>query len=76
MNYRGRKTTLDDGTVQVELLADDEVRHTETVPDDQGANAFIISWVAQEGYTNMDVTDETHTVDWDNFDSLYLYQNS
>ena len=74
MNYRGRKTTLDDGTVQVELLADDEVRHTETVPDDQGANAFIISWVAQEGYTNMDVTDETHAVDWDNFDSLYLYQ--
>ena len=56
MNYRGRKTTLDDGTVQVELLADDEVRHTETVPDDQGANAFIITWVAQEGYTNMDVT--------------------
>ena len=74
MNYRGRKTTLDDGTVQVELLADDEVRHTETVPDDQGANAFIITWVAQEGYTNMDVTDETYTVDWDNFDSLYLYQ--
>ena len=74
MNYRGRKTTLDDGTVQVELLADDQVRHIETVPDDQGANAFIISWVAQEGYTKMDVTDETHTVDWDNFDSLYLYQ--
>ena len=75
MNYKGRKTTLDDGTVQVELLADDEVRHTETVPDDQGANAFIISWVAQEGYTNMNVTDATHTVDWDNFDSLYLYQD-
>ena len=75
MNYRGRKTALDDGTVQVELLADDEVKHTETVPDDQGANAFIISWVAQEGYTNMDVTDATHTVDWDNFDSLYLYQD-
>ena len=75
MNYRGRKTALDDGTVQVELLADDEVKHTETVPDDQGANAFIISWVAQEGHTKMDVTDETHTVDWDNFDSLYLYQD-
>tara|TARA_A100001234_G_scaffold214265_1_gene217715 strand:+ start:1786 stop:2013 length:228 start_codon:yes stop_codon:yes gene_type:complete len=74
MQYRGRKTTLDDGSIQVELLADDEVRHTEIAQDDGGANAYIIPWVAQEGYTNMDVTDATHTVDWDNFDSLYLYQ--
>ena len=48
MQYRGRKTTLDDGSIQVELLADDEVRHTEIAPDDGGANSYIIPWVAQD----------------------------
>lgn len=74
MNYRGKKTPLEDGSVQVDLYADDEIKITEIIPDDIGANAFIVPWVAQEGYTNMDVTDANHTVDWDNFDSLYLYQ--
>lgn len=74
MNYRGKKTQLEDGSIQVDLYADDEIKYTENVPDDGGANAFIIPWVAQEGYTNMDVTDANHTIDWDNFDSLYLYQ--
>ena len=74
MQYRGRKTTLQDGSIQVELLADDEVRHTEIAPDDGGANSYIIPWVAQEGYTRLDITDQDFTPDMDNFDSLYLYQ--
>jgi hypothetical protein len=74
MKYRGKKTELEDGSIQVDLYADDEIKYTENVPDDGGANSYIIPWVAQEGYTNMDITDENHTVDWDNFESLYLYQ--
>ncbi len=74
MKYRGKKTELEDGSIQVDLYADDEIKYTEIVPDDGGANSYIIPWVAQEGYTKMDVTDANHTVDWDNFDSLYLYQ--
>ena len=67
MKYRGKKTELEDGSIQVDLYADDEIKYTEIVPDDGGANSYIIPWVAHEGYTNMDVTDANHTVDWDNF---------
>jgi len=73
MSYKGRKTTLEDGQVQVELMNGSTVESTRTVFDDSEANAMIIVWVAQEGYTRLDVTDQDFTPDMDNFDSLYLY---
>lgn len=74
MTYKGRKTTLEDGKIQVELMNDSTVERTYVVEDDSEANAVIIVWVAQEGYTRLDVTDQDFTPDMDNFDSLYLYQ--
>jgi hypothetical protein len=73
MSYKGRKTTLEDGQVQVELMNGSTVESTRTAFDDSEANAMIIVWVAQEGYTRLDVTDQDFTPDMDNFDSLYLY---
>jgi hypothetical protein len=74
MTYKGRKTTLEDGKIQVELMNGSTVERTYVVEDDIQANAVIIVWVAQEGYTRLDVTDQDFTPDMDNFDSLYLYQ--
>lgn len=74
MQYKGKKIQLEDGTVQVDLYADDNVIETHIVENDNIANSYIIPWVAQEGYTRLDVTDANYTVDWDNFDSVYLYQ--
>ena len=73
MSYKGRKTTLEDGQVQVELMNGSTVERTRTAFDDSEANAMIIVWIAQEGYTRLDVTDQDFTPDMDNFDSLYLY---
>jgi hypothetical protein len=73
MSYKGRKTTLEDGQVQVELMNGSTVERTRTAFDDSEANAIIIVWIAQEGYTRLDVTDQDFTPDMDNFDSLYLY---
>lgn len=74
MTYKGKKTTLEDGKIQVELMNGSTVERTYVVEDDIQANAVIIVWVAQEGYTRLDVTDQDFTPDMDNFDSLYLYQ--
>lgn len=73
MSYKGRKTTLEDGQVQVELMNASAVERTLIAYDDNEANAMIIVWVAQEGYTRLDITDQDFTPDMDNFDSLYLY---
>lgn len=74
MSYKGKKTTLDNGQIQVELMNGSTVERTHTAFDDSEANAMIIVWVAQEGYTRLDITDQDFTPDMDNFDSLYLYQ--
>ena len=74
MTHKGRKTTLEDGKIQVELMNGSTAEHTLIAVDDGEANAMIIVWVAQEGYTRLDVTDQDFTPDMDNFDSLYLYQ--
>jgi len=74
MSYKGRKTTLESGEVQVELMNGSTVERTLIAYDDSEANAMIIVWVAQEGYTRLDITDQDFTPDMDNFDSLYLYQ--
>lgn len=75
MSYKGRKTTLENGQVQVELMNGSTVERTLIAFDDSEANAMIIVWVAQEGYTRLDITDQDFTPDMDNFDSLYLYQD-
>ena len=75
MSYKGRKITLENGQVQVELMNGSTVERTLIAFDDSEANAMIIVWVAQEGYTRLDVTDQDFTPDMDNFDSLYLYQD-
>ena len=75
MTYKGRKTNLDDGTIQVELMSDSTVDRTLIAHSDGEANAMIIVWVAQEGYTRLDITDQDFTPDMDNFDALYLYQD-
>ena len=74
MTYKGRKTTLESGEVQVELMNGSTVERTLIAANDSESNAMIIVWVAQEGYTRLDVTDQDFTPDMDNFDSLYLYQ--
>lgn len=73
MSYKGRKSTLEDGQVQVELMNASAVERTLIAYDDNEANAMIVVWVAQEGYTRLDITDQDFTPDMDNFDSLYLY---
>ena len=73
MSYKGRKSTLEDGQVQVELMNASAVERTLIAYDDNEANAMIVVWVAQEGYTRLDITDKDFTPDMENFDSLYLY---
>ena len=53
-NFFGKKTKNKDETYTVELLENDDVKHTHTVPDEIMANAVIIPWVVQEGYTLTD----------------------
>ena len=74
MSYKGRKTTLEDGQVQVELMNASAVERTLIAYDDNEANAMVVVWVAQEGYTRLDITDQDFTPDMENFDSLYLYE--
>jgi hypothetical protein len=73
MSYKGRKTTLESGEVKVELMNGSTVERTLIADNDGEANAMVVVWVAQEGYTRLDVTDQDFTPDMDNFDSLYLY---
>jgi hypothetical protein len=71
--YKGKKTLLENNKIQVDLMKNDEVIQTHVVETDNYANAIIIPWVATSGRTNMDVNSENHIVDWDNFDTIYLY---
>lgn len=72
--YKGKKTTLSDNRIQVQLLKGNEVIETHVVDNDNYANAIIIPWVATDGYTDHSITADNHVIDWDNFDSIYLYQ--
>jgi len=73
--YKGKKTTLENNKIQVDLMKDDEIIQTYTVETDNYANAMIIPWVATSGRTDMTVTAENYEIDWDNFDNTYLYQD-
>jgi hypothetical protein len=73
--YKGKKTNLPNNKIQVDLMKGDEIIHTHIVESDTYANAHIIPWVAQKGYTDLTVTSENYEIDWDNFDTVYLYNN-
>ena len=73
--YKGKKILLENGTIQVDLLNGSEVIHSHVVENDGLANAYIIPWVAQEGYTKPEITSDNYEIDWDNFDDVYLYKN-
>ena len=62
-DYYGKKIPQDDGTITVELYEKDEVKNT-LIADTEGiADAMIIPWVVQEGYTKSDLTSDTDPVD-------------
>jgi len=71
--YKGKKTILEDNKIQVDLMKGDEIVRTQIVESDNYANAIIIPWVATSGYTDMTVNSNNYEVDWDNFESIYLY---
>jgi hypothetical protein len=73
--YKGKKTLLENGMVQVDLMNGADIIYTHTVENDNTANAYIIPWVAQKGYTDSTITSENHVIDWDNFDEVYLYND-
>ena len=73
--YKGKKTILEDNKIQVDLMNGDEIVKTQIVESDNYANAIIIPWVATSGYTDMTVNSENYEVDWDNFETIYLYQD-
>lgn len=73
--YKGRKSPLEDGTIKVDLMSGSKVIHSHISKNDVYANAYIIPWVAQQGYTDLTITSDNHVVDWDNFDEVYLYQD-
>jgi len=62
-DYFGKKTPQDDGTIKVDLYEKDEIKST-LIADNEGmADAMIIPWVVQEGYTKLDLTNEANPVD-------------
>ena len=62
-DYYGKKIPQDDGTITVELYEKDEVKNT-LIADTEGiADAMIIPWVVQEGYTKLDLVNEDNPVD-------------
>ena len=62
-DYYGKKIPQEDGTIKVELYEKEIVKDT-IIADNEGmADAMIIPWVVQEGYTKLDLTSETDPVD-------------
>ena len=68
-DYYGKKIPQEDGTIKVELYQKETIKDT-IIADNEGmADAMIIPWVVQEGYTKLDLTSETDPVDTE--DSKY-----
>ena len=62
-DYYGKKIPQEDGTIKVELYEKEIVKDT-IIADNEGmADAMIVPWVVQEGYTKLDLTSETDPVD-------------
>ena len=68
-DYYGKKIPQEDGTIKVELYQKETIKDT-LIADNEGmADAIIVPWVVQEGYTKLDLTSETDPVDTE--DSKY-----
>ena len=66
-NYSGVKTNNGEQGWTVNLYNGDDIENTITRLDrEEDANAVITTWVVQEGWTNMDKTEDTDPVDWEN----------
>lgn len=62
-DYYGKKTPQDDGTITVELYEKETIKDTIIADNEAMADAMIIPWVVQEGYTKSDLTSDTDPVD-------------
>ena len=61
-DYYGKKIPQEDGTIKVELYEKETIKDT-LIADNEGmADAMIIPWVVQEGYTKSDLTSDTDPV--------------
>ena len=66
-NYSGIKINNGEQGWTVNLYNGDDIENTITELDrEEDANAVITTWVVQEGWTNMDKTEDTDPVDWEN----------
>ena len=66
-NYSGIKINNGEQGWTVNLYNGDDIENTITELDrEEDANAMITTWVVQEGWTNMDKTEDTDPVDWEN----------
>ena len=66
-DYFGAKTQDPDTSLwSVDLYNGSDVSHTiGNLEREDDANALITTWVVQEGWTNMDKTEETDPVEWE-----------
>lgn len=69
--YKGKYTSNSNGLYNLELYEDSTVKETITDIELDEIKSRIIVWVAQEGYTKLEIRSENFTPDMDNFDSLY-----
>ena len=71
--YKGKYTLGSDGKYIVDLYKDNTIMETHrNVPRIDDVKAIIIVWHAQKGGTDMSVTDQNFTEDWENWESLYV----
>ena len=71
--YKGKYNLGSDGKYTVDLYTDDTITETHKgVPRIDDVKAIIIVWYAQKGGTDMSVTDQNFTEDWENWESLYV----
>ena len=71
--YKGKYTQGSDGNYTVDLYTDDTITETHKgIPRIDDVKAIIIVWYAQKGGTDLSVTDQNFTEDWENWESLYV----
>ena len=71
--YKGKYNQGSDGKYTVDLYTDDTITETHKgIPRIDDVKAIIIVWHAQKGGTDLSVTDQNFTEDWENWESLYV----
>ena len=66
-NYSAVKTDNGEQGWTVDLYNGNTIENTiGGLSEEETANAIITTWVVQEGWTNMDKTEDTDPVDWEN----------